>query len=407
VEQLFRHEAGRLTAALARILGDLDLAEECVQDALIRALELWPYQGVPQNPKAWLLRTAKNRAVDRLRRDRRLVWLGEGAEAQLEALGSVAAPELAAQDELLGLLFACGHPALPLEGALALMLKVVLGFSVSEISRVFLTRVPTIQQRIVRAKRRIRELGIRYEVPEGAELHQRKDSVLRAIYLLFSEGYAPGDSDRLLREDLCREALRLARALAETFPESADVHGALGLFHFQIARFAARLDVDGDLVRLQDQDRRLWSQEAIQLGIRHTAAGMSLEIGNAYVLEAAIAGCHMVASSDEETDWPQIERLYRLLLEQRRSPVVALNHAVAVARVHGPEVALQLVSKLAEGPELRRYALLYATLAELEARLGSRKEAAAACARALELTSNAVERRFLEGRLRAVEAAGL
>jgi RNA polymerase sigma-70 factor, ECF subfamily len=399
VENLFRHQAGHLIATLTRFLGDLDLAEECVQEAMIRALELWPYRGIPEKPEAWLFTTARHSAIDRLRRAKKIIAVGESLDSLQDALQSPSAEPDLLSDDLLRLLFTCCHPALPEEGRVALTLKTVSGFGVQEIARAFLTSTTTIQQRLVRAKRKIRELSLPYELPTGAELSERRQSVLVVLYLMFNEGYTATDSSRLLQEELCREAIRVAGLLCSLFPEDPDVLGLLGLFHFQAARFSARTDAQGALLRLAAQDRSRFHQEDIQQGIHYTAAGMERQFYNRYVLQAAIAGCHTTASNEEGTDWSQILSLYTLLQELEPSPIVSLNRAVALGRVEGPAAAIELLLSKALQEALHGYYLLPATLASLYNEQGKSQQAIEYYQQALISTNNQIERQFLQHQL--------
>lgn len=409
VDHLFRREAGRMVASLTRSFGPgrLDLAEEVVQEALVQALKRWPFAGVPRNPRAWLYRVAKNLAVDRLRRD--ATFRGKEAEirevlAPAEEAGEPAAEEVffagEITDDQLRLIFLCCHPEIPRDARVALTLKTVMGFGVGEIARAFLAREATVAQRLVRAQRRIRERRIPFEVPGPAELPGRVEAVLEVLYLVFNEGYGAHRGGDLVRADLCAEALRLAARLAALESAAAPaIHALSALLCFQASRLPARLDGDGNLVLLADQDRSLWDGSLIRRGFAHferAAAGDEL---TTYHLEAAIAAHHATVASDGETDWRAIVGLYDELLALNPSPVVALNRAVAVARLSGPAAGLAVLAEIEDHPALRGYYLLPATRADLLARSGDSEAAAEGYRQALECPCSEPERRFLRRRL--------
>lgn len=420
VDHLFRREAGRMVAVLTRSFGParLDLAEEVVQEALVTALKRWPWSGVPEDPVAWLYRVARNRALDLLRRDGSF-RSKEGAirdalvpprDAGRDAGEIPEGVHLAGEipDDQLRLIFLCCHPDLPRDGRVALTLKTVCGFSVPEIARAFLTRDATIAQRVVRAQRRIRELGLPFEVPGPTELPERLDTVLEVLYLLFNEGYSAHAGDALVRADLCHEALRLARHLALR-PDTGNpaVHALAALLAFQASRLPARVDAAGDLVRLEDQDRSRWDRGLIHCGFAHLERAAQGREETTVHLEAAIAAQHAAASRDGApdaagTDWPAILALYDRLLACNPSPVVALNRAVALARVEGPEAGLAALEVLGEAREVRGYHLLPAIRGDLLRRAGRTREAEAAYREALERPCSEPERRFLERRVAAV-----
>jgi RNA polymerase sigma-70 factor (ECF subfamily) len=398
VEHLFRHEAGRLLAGLGRRLGleHLDLAEESVQDALVQALRQWPLAGVPPNPAAWLARTAHSRALDRLRRKAADVR----ARAALERPTAAQPPDGDEQlDDQLAMIFACCHPALAAEAQVALTLKAVCGFGTAEVGRAFLLDEPAVAQRIVRAKRALREQAVALAVPPPAELAQRLDAVLHVLYLLFNEGYSAHRGADLVRHDLCEEALRLGLLLARR-PDTAQpkVHALVALMFFQGSRLPARVDDDGDLLLLADQDRAKWDQRLIAAGMRHLDRASAGDELTTYHIEAGIAAIHAQAESESATDWPRLLWLYDRLRERSPTPVVELNRAVALSRVEGPAAALGALEPLAW--PLRGYYLLHATRADLLRRLGHRDEAAAAYRAALACPCSEPERRFLMSRVR-------
>ncbi|WP_189742785.1 RNA polymerase sigma factor [Streptomyces nojiriensis] len=396
VEAVFRIESARIIAGVARVVRDVGIAEEIAQDALVAALEQWPQAGVPDRPGAWLMTTAKHRAIDLVRRRetyaRKLAEVGRSLE-DVPPPDEPADPE-DIDDDLLRLIFTSCHPVLATEARIALTLRLMGGLTTQEIARAFLTSEATVAQRIVRAKRALAKAGVPFEVPYGAEREARLSSVLEVIYLVFNEGYAATAGDDLVRPALCEDALRLARVLAALMPEEPEAHGLAALLEFQASRIAARTGPDGEPVLLADQNRARWNRMLIHRGAR--ALGRA---GNGpYSVQAAIAGCHAAAVRYEDTDWPRIAALYGRLVQLVPSPVVELNRAVAVSMAEGPEAALPLVDALAREPALRAYHLLPSVRGDLLERLGRTGEARAEFERAASLTHNAQERTLLLGR---------
>ena len=387
VVAVFREEAGRLTAALVRILDNFDIAEEVVQDSLVTALERWPEQGIPDNPGAWLMTTARRRAIDLLRRDRRY------AEKVLLLERPAMGADTAEADDRLRLIFTCCHPALPQEAQVALTLRAVAGFTTQEIAAAFLVNEPTMAQRIVRAKRKIVAANIPYRVPEGAELPARLEAVLAVLYLMFNEGYLSRGPAAGMRRDLAEDALWLTSLVDRLLPNQAEVLGLLALMKLNLARSAARFDAAGEMVLLPDQDRSRWDGDAIAEGVRTLDTAALLRRPGPYQLQAAIAAVHAEASSWEATDWPQVVALYDALLRGADTPVVRLNRAVALSHVRGAEEALGEVNDLAIA--LGDYHLFHATRAELLDELGEAALAREARRRALELCQNPAERALL------------
>lgn len=394
-----------MVAWLTRVFGSehLELAEEVVQDALVKALQQWPYSGVPDNPGGWLQRVARNGALDVLRRHAAFRERESDVAAELlESAPSGLSNDEAIADDELCMMFMCCHPALPREARVALSLKVVSGFSVQEIARAFLTSDRTIAQRLVRAKRVLREARIPLDLPPAPELSQRLESVLEVIYLLFNEGYSAHTGDDLIRVDLCGEALRLGRMVADSRLSSAPMaHALVALVAFQAARLAARVDENGEMVLLEDQDRSLWDERLVALGFKHLERSAEGPTMSAYHVQAAIAAVHARTSSAADTPWEEILSLYDDLMAISPSPVVALNRAVAVSKVTGPAEALEAIAAVEGAPELANYYLLPSVKGRLYAELGRLAEACACYEAALSLPCSEPERRFLLRRLRA------
>ena len=401
IGRLYRAESRRILATLIRLLGDFDVAEEALQDAFGVALAQWARDGIPANPRTWLVSTGRHRAIDRMRRDARFV-------AHVDELGSeslvVVAPEpleneSGVEDDRLRLIFTCCHPALAPEAQVALTLRTICGLTTEEIARSFLVPVSTMAQRLVRATGKIRDARIPYRIPPANELSDRIDAVLAVVYLVFTEGYAATSGDALIRRELCGEAIRLGRLLAELMPSVSETNGLLALMLLHDARRDARSTPTGELVLLEEQDRSRWNHAQIEEGVRLVDASLRSARVGPYAIQAAIAALHAKAKTAADTDWRQIAALYALLLERAPSPVVELNHAVAVAMVDGPESGLLLLEAIGARGELRDYHLLDAARADLLRRLGRTNEAVRAYQKALELATLEPERRFLERRI--------
>ena len=410
-EHLFRHEAGKLVSALTGIFGTarLQLAEDVVQEAMVRALQTWPYHGIPVNPAAWLMQTAKNRALDVIRREKFLIEKQPQIIVSLEHWSAdpveVAVHDDEITDDRLRLIFACCHPLVPADDQTALALRTLCGFSPAEIAKAYLTSEVAIAKRLTRARQKIRDLGIPFEIPSGTELAPRLDGVLRVLYLLFNEGYKASTGDNLVREDLCAEAIRLTSLLAShPASETPRTHALLALMLLNAARLPGRVDAEGNVLRLAEQDRSTWLRPMIAQGLRHLGQAA---VGNAlseYHLQAVIAACHATADDDASTDWPGILARYDQLVAIDDSPVIALNRAVAVAKVHGPAAGIEAVEQIRRRKPLDSYYLVHAVLGEFEAQLGHFQAAVGHLQKALELAEVKSEQSFLLKQLQSCEA---
>jgi len=410
VDHLFRHESGKMVATLTGILGfhNLHLAEDAVQEALLKAMQKWAFSGVPRNPSAWLMQVAKNHALDAVRRERNFRSKEEEIQMSFEHRCDGEAESIHFDDEIrddqLRLMFACCHAALPRETQVALTLKTLCGFGEEEIAAAFLTSRAAMTKRLVRARQQIRQAGIPLEIPAGNELSARLEAVLQTLYLLFNEGYKASRGEELVRHDLCQEAIRLTTLLLDHVAGNRPkTHALLSLMLLSGARLSTRVDAEGNLLLLADQDRSLWDRTMIQRGLLHLNESAAGDEISEFHLQAGIAYCHCTAESYEATDWPRILKLYDILVETNRSPVVALNRAVAISKVHGPEEGLKAVNQIPAPETLKSYYLLHAVVAQFHFELRDFAEAAKHFQRARELTGVKGERAFLAERWRACQ----
>jgi RNA polymerase sigma-70 factor, ECF subfamily len=407
LEQLYRDEFGRILASLIRLLGDFDLAEESAQEAFATAVEQWPREGTPLNPRAWIIGTARHKAIDRIRREARFT---EKRDELIRMIEGEAEPEVAelmdggVPDERLRLIFTCCHPALASEAQVALSLRTLCGLTTEEIARAFLVPPATMAQRLVRAKRKIRDARIPYEIPPPELLPERIDAVMAVIYLVFNEGYAATYGDSLVRADLCAEAIRLGRIVRELIPDNTEAQGLLALMLLQDSRRATRVDRHGEIVLLEEQDRTKWNRAQIGEGLALVRSALSAGPAGPYALQAAIAAVHARAARAADTDWREIEALYAYLMRLRPSPVIELNHAVAVAMASSVDDGLRMIESIRVREDLDGYHLMWAARADLLRRLQRWEEAAQSYRRALDLATAEPERRFLTRRLVEVQA---
>ena len=405
ITSLYREHYGRILASLIRALGNFELAEDALQDAFAAAVEQWPREGVPDNPPAWIISTARHKAIDRARRQS---WFSERREEIQRLIEFELSPDSddnagSFPDERLRLIFTCCHPAINREAQIALSLRTLCGLTTEEIARAFVTPTATMAQRIVRAQRKIRAAGIPYEVPSGDALPERLESAMAVIYLVFNEGYLASSGDEVVRKDLCAEAIRLARILSALMPDQPETRGLVALMLLHDSRRDTRADSSGDLILLEDQDRSRWDHQQIAEGLALAADAMNgAEAPGPYAIQAAMAAEHARAKRPDDTDWARIAELYRMLLEMRPTPIIALNHAVAIAMARGLRDGLALIAELEASGELDDYYLMWSAKADLLRRMGNFLDAASAYRRALEVVTSNPDRRFLQRRLAEV-----
>ncbi|SRR5579883_2630921 len=408
VERLYREEFGRILATVIRLVGDFDVAEDAVQEAFTAGIEQWPRDGVPANPRAWIISTARHKALDRIRRSTRFAERRDELDrmAELAASSPDTMSDSDLPDERLRLIFTCCHPALAIEAQVALALRTLCGLTTEEIARAFIVPVSTMAQRLVRAKRKIATARIPYEIPPLEVLPERLAAVLAVVYLVFNEGYSSTYGDRIVRADMCAEAIRLGRVVCRLLPESGEARGLLALMLLQDSRRSARMTADGEIILLENQDRTRWNHEQIREGLTLVESALRSGPAGFYTIQGAIAAVHARAPRAADTDWREIEALYALLMRLAPSPVIELNHAVAVAMSSSVELGLQLLESIRVREELDGYYLMWSARADLLRRLGRLNEAADSYRRALELVSTEPERRFLGRRLQEVTPRG-
>jgi len=406
IASLYREHYGRILAALIRALGSFELAEDALADAFAAAVEQWPREGTPRNPAGWIAATARHKAIDKARRQS---WFG----ARRDEIQRLIEFEMSADanddtdslpDERLRLIFTCCHPAINRDAQVALSLRTLCGLTTEEIARAFITPASTMAQRIVRAQRKIRTAGIPYEVPSNEALPERLESVMAVIYLVFNEGYFASSGDTVVRKELCAEAIRLARILVTLMPQESELRGLLALMLLHDSRRDTRTDTNGDMVLLEDQDRRRWDHRQIGDGLALVKEAFTIHSPGPYAIQAAIGAEHARARRAEDTDWARIAQLYAMLLEIQQTPIIALNYAVAIAMAYGPGRGLALIEDLEASGDLEDYYLMWSAKAELLRRMGNFSAAASSYRRALTVVSNTADRRFLTRRLREVEA---
>jgi RNA polymerase sigma-70 factor (ECF subfamily) len=405
IEHIYREEWGRILATMIRMVGSFDLAEEVVQEAFTAALEQWPHDGIPESPRAWLIATARHKAIDHLRRARRMEFQHSDELARLSEARQFTgtAAEEPMRDERLSLIFTCCHPALSQESQVALTLRTLCGLTTEEIARAFIVPLATMAQRLVRTKQKICDAQIPYRVPEAKDLPERLEAVMLVIYLVFNEGYAASSGDSLVRRELCREAIHLGRILCQLLPDNSEAQGLLAMMLLHDSRRDARTSAGNELITLEEQDRSLWDKKQIAEGLALAESALRSRSRGAYALQAAIAGLHAQAGRAADTDWRQIAELYRLLLSTHPSPVIELNRAAAVGMADGPDAGLRLLDELNHRGELDGYYLLPAARADLLRRAGRWEEASEAYRAALELVKTVPERQYLARRLAEAE----